>query len=62
VRLIGDWTALAPVAVPLVGLPLHMNVLRQASVAVPLPGLSLHRYALCRLSITGLGIHAELLA
>jgi hypothetical protein len=33
-----------------------------APVAVPLSGLSVHRYALRRLSITGLGIHAKLLA
>jgi hypothetical protein len=35
VRLIGSWTAFAQVAVPLVRLPLHRNVLHRASIAVP---------------------------
>jgi hypothetical protein len=61
VRLIGSRTALAPVAVPLVGLPLHRNVLRRASIAIPLSGLPLRRNALRRLSIMGFGIHAKLL-
>jgi hypothetical protein len=43
VRLVCSQAALAPVAIPLAGLPLHRNVL-------------------CRLSIAGLGIGAELLA
>jgi hypothetical protein len=38
VRLIGSQTALAPVAVPLAGLPLHRNVLRRASIT----GLGIH--------------------
>jgi hypothetical protein len=38
VRLVGNWTALAPVIVPLAGLPLHRNILRQASIA----GLGIH--------------------
>jgi hypothetical protein len=33
VQLIGSRTALAPVTIPLVGLPLHRNVLRRASIA-----------------------------
>jgi hypothetical protein len=61
VRLIGSRTALAPVTVPLAGLPLHRNVLRRASITVPLSGLPLHRYTLRRLSIPGLGIHTKLL-
>jgi hypothetical protein len=61
VRLIGSRKVLAPVVVPLAGLPLHRNVQRRASVTVPLAGLLLHRNALRRLLITGLGIHAKLL-
>jgi hypothetical protein len=61
VRLTGSQTTLAPVAVPLAGLPLHRNVLRQASIVIPFSGLPLHRYALRRLSIAGLGIHAKIL-
>jgi hypothetical protein len=49
VWLVCSWAALAPVAIPLVGLPLHRNVLHWASIAVPLSGLPLHRYALRRL-------------
>jgi hypothetical protein len=36
--LVGSRTTLAPVVVPLAGLPLHRNVLRQASIA----GLDIH--------------------
>jgi hypothetical protein len=38
VQLIGSRTALAPVAVPFAGLPLHRNILRRASIA----GLGIH--------------------
>jgi hypothetical protein len=60
-RLVGSQTVLAPVAVPLVGLPLHRNVLRKASVTVPLVGLPLHRNVLRRASVAVLGIRAKLL-
>jgi hypothetical protein len=52
---------LAPVAILLMGLTLHMNVLRRASIAAPLTGLALHRHALWKLSLAWLGVHAELL-
>jgi hypothetical protein len=52
---------LASAAIPVAGLALHRNVLRQASIAVPLTGLALHRHALCKLSLVWLGVHAELL-
>jgi hypothetical protein len=61
VRLFCSRTALAPVAIPLTGLPLHRNVLHRASIVVPLLGLPLHRHALRRLSIAGLDIYAEFL-
>jgi hypothetical protein len=61
VRLVCSRTMLTPISIPVAGLALHGNVLRQTSIAVPLLGLPLHRYALCRLSIAGLGIHAEFL-
>jgi hypothetical protein len=60
-RLICSRTALASAAIPVAGLALHRNVLRQASIAVPLTGLALHRHALCKLSLVWLGVHAELL-
>jgi hypothetical protein len=56
VRLVCSRTALAPVDIPLMGSPLHRNVLRWASIVVPLSGLALHRHALRKLSIAGLGI------
>jgi hypothetical protein len=61
VRLVGSRTALSPVAILVMGLALHGNVLRGASIAVPLLGLSLHRHALRMLSIARFGIHTELL-
>jgi hypothetical protein len=33
VRLVCSWVALAPVVIPLVGLPLHRNILRRLSIA-----------------------------
>jgi hypothetical protein len=53
--------AFAPVAIPLMGLALHRNVLRRASIAVLLTGLALHRHDMCKLSLAWLGVHAELL-
>jgi hypothetical protein len=41
-RLVYSRSALAPVAVLLVGLTLHRNVLHRASIAIPLMGLALH--------------------
>jgi hypothetical protein len=61
VRLVRSRRALTLVTIPLAGLPLHRNVLRWASIVVPLLGLPLHRHAQRRLSIAGLGIHAEIL-
>jgi hypothetical protein len=61
VRLVCSRTVLTPVAIPRVGLPLHRNVLRWASIVIPLLGLALHKHALRKLSIAGLGVHAELL-
>jgi hypothetical protein len=60
-RLVCSQTAFAPVAIPLMGLTLHRNVLRRASIVIPLTGLALHRHALCKLSLAWLGVHAELL-
>jgi hypothetical protein len=54
--------ALAPVAVLLAGLTLHKNVMCRASVAIPLAGLALHQHSLRWLSLTWLGINAELFA
>jgi hypothetical protein len=54
-------TVFAPVAILVMGLALHRNILRWASIAVPLTGLALHRHALCKLSLAWLGVHAELL-
>jgi hypothetical protein len=51
----------ALVAIPLMGLTLHRNVLRRESIAILLMGLALDMHALCKLSLTWLGVHAELL-
>jgi hypothetical protein len=59
-RLVYSRSALALVAIPLMGLALHRNVLRRASIAVSLMGLALHRHALCKLSLVWLGVQAEL--
>jgi hypothetical protein len=60
-RLVCSRSAFTLVAIPLMGLALHRNVLRRASIAVPLTGLALHRHALCKLSLAWLGVHAKLL-
>jgi hypothetical protein len=54
-------SAFEPIAIPLMGLALHRNVLRRTSIVVPLTGLALHRNTLPKLSLAWLGIHAELL-
>jgi hypothetical protein len=60
-RLVCNRTALAPITIPLVGFPLHRNVLCWASIVIPLSGMALHGYALRKLSIARLDIHVELL-
>jgi hypothetical protein len=60
-RLVCSQTAFVPIAIPLMGLTLHRNVLRRVSIVVPLTGLALHRHSLCKLSLAWLGVHAELL-
>jgi hypothetical protein len=52
--------ALTPVAVLFARFALHKNVMYWASITIPLVGLALHQHALCRLSLTWLGFHAEL--
>jgi hypothetical protein len=59
VWLVRSRTALASVANLFAGLALHRNVLHRASIVVPLLVLLLHRHDLRRLSILGLGVHAE---